>query len=180
MRLIAEAMVSNDKARSTIPLEGKAASISITAAVFGSLLILQVPACFLTLDQAAYNDIYIPFAKTHYEISVLSQAFAITGSMSLYMLFATLLFEKKITQLQCTLLALPTFYPFIANFFWVPTEFSNKNPETLAFGNYNNQVFLEIQVFQTQFILCVMAAAYGYAKNVNLLESMKTNQAEGN
>lgn len=180
MRLIAEAMVANDKARSTIPLEGKAAPISITAAFIAINLFLQLPACFLTFDQAAYNDIYIPFATTHYETFVLSQCFDITGSMSLYMLCATLLFEKKITQQQCTLLALPTFYPFIANLFWVPTEFSNKNPETLAFANYNNQVFLELQVFQTLFVLFVMAAAYGYAKNANLFDSIQTTQAEGN
>ncbi|GFH49791.1 hypothetical protein CTEN210_06267 [Chaetoceros tenuissimus] len=180
MRLIAEAMVANDKARSTIPLEGKAAPISIMAAFMGALLIVQIPACFLTLDQTAYNDIYVPFAKSHYETFVLSQCFVGTGSTSLYMLFATLLFEKKITQVQCTLLALPTFFPFISNLNWVPTEVLNENPETLAFANYNNQVFLELQVFQSLFVLFVMAAAYGYAQNVHLLESVKTTQAEGN
>mmetsp|Transcript_17879 Transcript_17879/g.27081 ORF Transcript_17879/g.27081 Transcript_17879/m.27081 type:complete len:90 (-) Transcript_17879:311-580(-) len=65
---MAEAMVADDKARSIAPVECKASSIAISTFAIGILLVQELPACFLTLAHLAYNDIYLPFATTHYEI----------------------------------------------------------------------------------------------------------------
>jgi len=126
----------------------------------GLLLILEIPACFLTMDKAAYADIYTPFAHTHYKTWVLTQCFTIQASMSYYMLAATLLFERKITQFQCTLLAIPIFEPLVEQTLSVVHDMS-PNSEAMVFAEYNNRIFGEFYILQLLLLVYAGAAVFG-------------------
>ena len=126
----------------------------------GILLIQEIPACFFTMDKAAYAEIYTPFAHTHYKTWVLTQCFTVQTAMSYYMLAATLLFERKITQFQCTLLAIPIFEPVaeqaLSLFYDVST-----NSEAMVFAEYNNRIFGEFYIYQLLLLVYAGAAVLG-------------------
>mmetsp|Transcript_17879 Transcript_17879/g.27080 ORF Transcript_17879/g.27080 Transcript_17879/m.27080 type:complete len:113 (-) Transcript_17879:88-426(-) len=85
---------------------------------------------------------------------VLTQCFIIQAAASLYMLRATLLFEKKISQQQCTLLAVPVFYPVIETVEGAISDYLNNNPETLSYSHYSNEVFGQCYVYHSCIVLC--------------------------
>ena len=80
--------------------------------------------------------------------------------MSYYMLAATLLFERKITQFQCTLLAIPIFEPVAEQTLSLVYDVST-NSEAMVFAEYNNRIFGEFYIYQLLLLVYAGAAVLG-------------------
>jgi ABC-type multidrug transport system permease subunit len=126
----------------------------------GLLLIQEIPACFLTMDAAAYAEIYTPFAQSHYETFVLTQFFTIQAGMNYYMLASTLLFERKLTQFQCSLLLIPIFEPVVEQALGVVFDVSS-SPEAIVYAKYNNGIFGDFYIYQLLLLAYAGAAVLG-------------------
>lgn len=160
MKLVSEAFSAPEKARSVVPFDGKAIPLAAMTALMTVLMTIEIPGCFLTHDKAAFADVYVPFAQTHYNTWVFPQCFFVEAGMSFVMLFATLLFERKISQAQCTLFSFLAFEPVLEALLGILDEVKT-NPESIAFAEYNNEVFGTYYIYQVLTLISVGAAIHG-------------------
>ena len=122
---------------------------------------ITIPACCFTMDERAYTDLYIPFAQTHFETWVLTQSPITQAGMSFVMLWTTLLFERKITQNQCTFLTIIVFEPTVEAAVSIYNEANSNTPEALTYAGYNNTVFGDLHVIQLALLFYLGAAVHG-------------------
>jgi len=161
LRLASEAISAPEKARSSIPLNGDAMAVSFGAVLMVWLQISAYPGCLLIMDAQAYNDIYLPFAHMFFESFVLIQFLVIQAGMSFAMLWATLLFERKITQTQCSILTFFGFWPIID---MAVDILSSNSAEALDFAHYNNGIlFSDLHVNELVLLLTFGAVTHGMA-----------------
>jgi len=170
-KLISEAICAPRNARSIVPFNGEAAIIASITALMGWLQVIKIPACIYTLDERAFADLYLPFAQTHFETFVLTICIFIQAGLSYFMLSATLLSERKLTQLQCNSLGLLAFEPFVESAVNAIADVST-SPEASAYAQYNNEILFE-HLHINQILLLV----YGGAAIHGMIERRRNNMA---
>jgi len=161
MKLISEAICAPKQGRPIVPFNGEAATIAALAALVGWLQVITIPGCIFTMNESAYTNLYLPFAQTHFETFVLNISLLSQAGLSYFMLAATLLSERKLSQTQCNLLGLLTFEPFVESAINVIVDVGS-SPETLAYAQYNNEILFEhFHINQILLLIYGIAAIHG-------------------